>query len=462
MGEMAVANHVSVLEAFRHGATMTPVPGPVSSVPTWLKDLAPISAQSPVESACSRVLHATAVRAVGRPAVDWGVELGLMTAERIVRDAPIFGLGDESADILRMGVESTILQTLILLSGVELDDPVTEEALACVADFARRDISLDEVLRGIQLGQAVMSREFLTASELYADPETKIDEIHFLSGWMFEFFEDLAVGMAAHYQLERARQGTRDGAMRLRLVSGILGDSSRAPLPQPRELATATQRLRYDFGATHVALVLWCTPRTADTPPVDLEHAAGELLAGMGCTQRLIMAVSPGQVWAWGTAVSSEIAASRFDVLEPPRGVRAVMGNPSPGVEGFRRSHREAMAAHRLLLTLPVDAPAVAYESVDLLSLLLTDRERAVDFARRELGALSVSTPQAADLRLTLATLLSLQGNAQATSHRLFISRNTVAYRIRRAEELMGRAVTTRPQQLHAALAIVTALGSLD
>jgi DNA-binding PucR family transcriptional regulator len=227
-------------------------------------------------------------------------------------------------------------------------------------------------------------------------------------------------------------------------------------------VSAAARRLHYDLTGLHAGLVVWGTPRTADAVPLDLEAVATRIAEGIGSIQRLVAGVSPGEVWAWATVASAADATDRFNALEPPSGARAVMGSPAPGIEGFRSSHREATAAHRLLLTLPMDSPAVAYESVDLLSLLMTDQERAVDFARRELGELGAQTPQAIDLRRTLATFLELRGSTHQTSQRLFISRNTVAYRIRRAEELLGRPVTARAQQLHAALAIVEALGGLD
>ena len=64
-----------------------------------------------------------------------------------------------------MGTESSTLRSMLLLVS---NDPgrigVTEEALEGDRDFVRRGVSLDQVLRGIQLGHSLMARALLDAA----------------------------------------------------------------------------------------------------------------------------------------------------------------------------------------------------------------------------------------------------------------------------------------------------------
>ncbi|HEY5846303.1 MAG TPA: helix-turn-helix domain-containing protein [Nakamurella sp.] len=57
------------------------------------------------------------------------------------------------------------------------------------------------------------------------------------------------------------------------------------------------------------------------------------------------------------------------------------------------------------------------------------------------------------DLRDTLR-LLARTGSVMETAEALFVHRNTVAYRLKRAQELLGRDPLTISLSLHAALVL--------
>lgn len=77
----------------------------------------------------------------------------------------------------------------------------------------------------------------------------------------------------------------------------------------------------------------------------------------------------------------------------------------------------------------------------------------------RELGGLASSEPSVARLRETLRLYLQTWGSHLRTAELLDVHQNTVAYRIRRAEELRGRPAYDRRSELEAALLLVDRLG---
>jgi DNA-binding PucR family transcriptional regulator len=78
----------------------------------------------------------------------------------------------------------------------------------------------------------------------------------------------------------------------------------------------------------------------------------------------------------------------------------------------------------------------------------------------RQLGPLASSDEPAERLRETVLAFLASGGSATRVAKELYIHQNTVGYRVKRAEELLGRRVTESPIELTCALTLAAALGS--
>jgi len=76
------------------------------------------------------------------------------------------------------------------------------------------------------------------------------------------------------------------------------------------------------------------------------------------------------------------------------------------------------------------------------------------------LAGLATDDEQHARLRETLLAFLRLGGSYKATAEQLMLHKNTVQYRIRRAEESLGRPVGENPHDLELALRASHWLGS--
>ena len=100
-----------------------------------------------------------------------------------------------------------------------------------------------------------------------------------------------------------------------------------------------------------------------------------------------------------------------------------------------------------------------SYERVELVSLLAGDVPRARAFVAGQLGPLASAAEPAERLRDTVLAFLASGGSATRVAKELYVHQNTVAYRVKRAEELLGRKVGERPIELTCALTLAAALG---
>jgi hypothetical protein len=414
----------------------------------WLSALAPVAPDRDLSPASSGAQLTRATRVVGPDAVRWAVEVGQDVAVRVSAEIPGH-VGDGGLDVLRMGTESTILELLMILAGEDSGAIATTESLAGIPDFVRRKVSLEELLRGIGLGHAVIAAAFLTECGRLGEAERRHEQMRALSQRMFGYFDAFSTLMAAGYREEQERWEQSETASRFALVEELLQGRE-----QPRE--PASRRLRYDLARTHVALIVWTTARTLDADEQALLDAARTLIREAGCDQKLVLSAHPGVVWAWvSPSGPSEAFGARVSRLTRPPQTHAAVGSAGVGLVGFRTSHEDASAVFAVRTVKVAPVQTTVYSDVDLLSLLLVDRKRALRFARTELGALAAVEPAVEELRRTLAAYLDEGGSPIAASLRLQVSRNTVTYRIRRAEEMLGRSVVQRRQQLRAALLIL-------
>jgi DNA-binding PucR family transcriptional regulator len=124
------------------------------------------------------------------------------------------------------------------------------------------------------------------------------------------------------------------------------------------------------------------------------------------------------------------------------------LGSPADGVDGFRRSHLEALATQRLLMRAH-QLRIASWDSVQLVALLSQDEPRAREFLRHTLGGLADADPE---LRETVRVYLREQSNAPRAAKILFTHRNTILTRIARAERLLPRPLSHNSLEVAVAL----------
>lgn len=416
----------------------------------WLLDLKPRGSDTTSTAASSPATIAETISLVGETPVCWAIEVGREMAATIIREIPAFGGGEGPFQTLRQGTESSTLRAMVLLAFPDVQlNPITEEALEGDREFVRRGIALDKVLRGIRLGHAGMAQAFLTACEALVDPVRVADEMKAVSQDLFGFIDAFSGSMVIEFLAERDRWITSAAAARAETVNQILaGDEI--------DVRAASSVLGYDLDRRHLALIAWAS---SPGEVSNLERVAEAQLRAREATTTLAVPIGSSGLWAWG-AITNDAHSATPPAPPVPADVRIALGLPGRGMDGFRRSHEQASRAERLSrLAGDRAAHVTSYAEISAIAMLAEDLDSARNFVERELGPLADSTSQVAALRETLLEYLEHERSISTVAAHLHLARGTVAYRVKKAEAMLGHEVGQRRFELHAALLLVQTLG---
>nr|WP_246344518.1 helix-turn-helix domain-containing protein [Conexibacter arvalis] len=256
------------------------------------------------------------------------------------------------------------------------------------------------------------------------------------------------------YGEERERWARSADALRAATVRELLDGAE-------LDLDVASRRLNYELRRAQLALVVWADPGgDAQSALRLLEAAVADAAAAVGAGRPLVVADGVSVLWAWVSPAAGRDEEAIAAAHVPP-GVHVAAGRCGHGEEGFRASHLEAVEARRFALRMRRTDPVVRYRRVELPALLTSDPERARGFVAEQLGPLAGDDAASAQLRETLLSYLEAGMSKLEAANRLSVHQHTVANRLRRAEELLGRSLSAgRVLELHAALALRRDLGT--
>lgn len=396
---------------------------------------------------------AAVIAAIAADMGDRAPEVAALLIDEIAAHLP-GALGDEELqDLLAAGATSNVVllaelgQTLAELDAVAPPPEVVRWARAT----ARAGLSIEDVLGVYRLGHARLWQ--LWHRELAArvdDPEVLVEAIASASDYLFRWVDAMSRPVAQLHDAERQRRARGLEAARVEAVRALLHGEE-----------VAESRLGYALGREHVAIVAWLEqPGDPGDDDARLEDAVAAVAGALRPGERpLLVRGAPRSVWAWvGGAPDAVVPAA---ALRGHDGVAVTVGAAGTGAPGFRRSHEEAQLAARVIRARPSGRARTGltrYEDVALEALLTADRDHARRFAQRHLGGLAAAGEQAPELARTLRAYLDSGCSYARAGRALGIHENTVAYRLRRALELLGRDAAWEPE-LRAALAVAAALG---
>jgi hypothetical protein len=186
-------------------------------------------------------------------------------------------------------------------------------------------------------------------------------------------------------------------------------------------------------------------------------EAARELAERLG---RRLLLVSPlsHSWWGWISGsrpfeAAEERTITRFSA-PPEAGI--ALGLPGFGEAGFRATHRQAQRARWFAPT--GTATVIRYADVAVESLASENREDACAFVERELGAINDESTTSTRIRDTLSAYFAAEHNAASAAATLGIHQQTVANRLRSAEDRLGHPIGSRRVELEVALRLRAAL----
>jgi DNA-binding PucR family transcriptional regulator len=323
--------------------------------------------------------------------------------------------------------------------------PVT---LDFARDLVRRGLE-DTSLNGYRAGQNIIWRHWMgIAFELTSDVDLLREMFDISYRSMASYVDETLAGIGEQIDREREQLLSGAHAERLQIVSLILDG---APIPARR----ASTRLGYELARPHTAYIIWSD--TSELPHGELERTAGELDRAAGAPRPLTVAASVSSLWAWFSTDTGFDAGAFRDAVPADSGIRVALGSTLPGIDGFRRSHHDAIVTQRLMRRMSSTVRFASHPDVRLVALAAQDDDDAADFVARTIGDLASADP---DLRDTLRTYIREQFNTTRTAKVLFTHRNTILNRLALAEKLLPAPLAGRGLEVGLALEITHWLGA--
>ncbi|MCU1653799.1 MAG: hypothetical protein QOC67_458 [Pseudonocardiales bacterium] len=364
---------------------------------------------------------------------------------------------DEAVRQLMVASTSSNLVTLfdILAHGIgDARIAVPPAAAEYARRFAQRGLSLEALLRAYRLGEHRMVRwtlRYLGELDLgVADVIATTDQVaKVTNGYIDQAIENLI----DIYELERQRWDRRSDSARAAQLRVVLGTDT-------LDLAAAEEMLGVSLRGWHRAAVCW-----VDAGVPDAERylrAATRVLGEAGGREPLTMLADDHTLWAWLSSagrltVDVELLNSKLAGIAP---VHVALGELASGLAGFRSSHRDALRARAVAEAGLDRAPSVVeFEHVAIAALMSDNLEDVRRWVTRTLGELARDDEPMARLRETVRVFLQCGGSYTDAAALLHLHKNTVNYRARKAEEVLGHPLTERRLDLEVALLVADVLG---
>lgn len=344
-----------------------------------------------------------------------------------------------------------------LLTGAHAANAVPPpDATTWAHELVHRGKPLAALLRAYRLGHWLFEQVFEErTAEFDLDPDVRQRVLAQVSQFCFHYIDIVCTQLVDEYETEREQWMRGAAAAQADLVQAIVAEEKVDP-------SEATATLRYDVGGTQLAFIVWADGRVRNAAGGESPAAlAKQLGAEFGAAQTLVVPIGEHVAWAWATGDGLlDGLPSRSALLEDHAHV--AVGAAHPGLEGMARSHREARSARRVADIFGLRPGAVVrFPTVALTSLISADPAQAVAFVAAELGELAADTDPIMRLRATIKVYLDEKLSPSRTARRLGIHQNTVIYRVKRAEELVGRPIEDRRLELEIALRLFEGLDGL-
>jgi hypothetical protein len=334
-------------------------------------------------------------------------------------------------------------------------------ALEYARRLAQREVSADALVRAYRLGhRATLDAVLDEIRDAELDPRLSLDIFERMSAISFEYIDRISRLVVETYQGERERWLENRNSLRALQVREILSGGD-------VDVDAMTTAIRYPLRRIHLAVVVWCPESDSSAEPASLERFVRELAESIGApSNSLFMSVDRVTGWGWFplSAGDEAHAVERIRMLAKAwSGPCVAAGIPLPGVDGFRRSHRQAEDARTVAIASGCSAGQVILASepgVLVAALVGRDAEAASAWVVEVLGPLASDSEGDARLRDTLRVYLCTGSNYTTAADELHLHVNSVKYRIRRAVERRGKPIADDRTDVEIALLLCHWFGS--
>ena len=349
-----------------------------------------------------------------------------------------------------------VLQHGIIIENVRAPAAAQEYARR----LAQRGIPIAALLRAYRIGSARYQDWCLEELGRRTDDASTISAAGLLiADITAKYIDVVSEEVVSAYETEKENWLRNLSAARAARVRALLAD-------ERVDVDSSETVLGYRLRQYHVGVVCWADEPVADAGTLSwLEHATAKLARQAGCEgQPIFLPQDETSAWAWlplgATNSFSDQAASGYaDAAEA--GIRFALGAAGSGVPGFRRTHQQALGAHAVAVAAdPPGQPVTSFSDVAPLALMSGSTELVRAWVIETLGPLAANDDHSSTLRDTLRVFLQEGGSFKAAAERLTLHKNTVQYRVRKAEESLGRPIGKDRLHIELALLAIQWLGA--
>jgi DNA-binding PucR family transcriptional regulator len=333
------------------------------------------------------------------------------------------------------------------------------EAPTAAMEYARRlaqhGVPVNALVRAYRLGQRQMNELVFAELRAMDIPEpTRVAVIEAITATMFEYIDWMSQQVVGVYEDERDRWLENQNSLRALRVREVLAANKAI------DVDAATTAIRYPLRWHHLGLIMWYPdPGTEGDDLARLQRFVRELgeAAGAGAGP-LFVAADRSCGWGWvpyRAMVTDAVEKVRRFALTRPDSPSVAIGTMAGGVEGFRRSHREAAEARGVAIVSERRGPTVIAASdpgVSVVARLGGDVADTREWVAAVLGDLAGDNENDARLRETLRTYLACGSSYKVAAEELNMHFNSVKYRVGRAVARRGREIGSDRLEVELAL----------
>jgi PucR-like helix-turn-helix protein/diguanylate cyclase with GGDEF domain len=379
----------------------------------------------------------------------------------IVREIPQLRDDKRVLELLQSSVAENVATILHMLQhGIDLENvhaPAAAEEYA--RRLAQRGVPMTALLRAYRIGSARFGDLCLRELGRRSDNAAVVSAAgQRIAGQVASYIDQVSEEVVAAYELEKENWLRNQSAARAARVRALLKG-------EQADVRSSEVILGYRLRQHHLGVVAWGSEAAAGGDTLGLlERATAEVAAEAHCDGRpLFVPQDESGAWAWLPL------GARRDIALPGPGVKSTsdgnrirfaFGEPAPGVAGFRRTHQQALSAQAVALAAGASGPHMtSFGEVAPLALMSGSLELLRAWVIETLGPLADDDDHNARLRDTLRVFLQENGSYKSTAERLTLHKNTVQYRVRKAEEGLRHPVAQDRLRVELALLAVQWLG---
>lgn len=393
------------------------------------------------------------LKALASTLLDEIAEVSTQVAPTLLDSEPALA-SDAALSELFLASTQANFATVVHVVGDELD-PQSIDAPPAAVHFARRlaqrGVPVASLVHAYRLGHWALTKYFsekLLAADI--SPELALAAQLRLTDRLFGYADRVSEQVISVYEEESRIWIRSDAALQSAHIREILSGGV-------HDAARTEKALRYRLRTRHIGLIAWVPESIqAAAPLAEVEEVVARVAKQVAPNSRhLFVAKDERSAFVWLPVGERPVDLAQISaipgLLSP--NVRIAYGTSAAGANGFRTTILEAIAAQGVVHGTGADAPQIVpFREVAPITLLARDLELAASWVGDILGPLARDDENSAMLRHTVQVFLSHAGSLKPTADELYVHKNTVTYRLRKAEELMGRSLDYDRLRLELAL----------